>query len=92
MAVLSGANAVAVYQSGMADKTALIALRNVTTGDTLDLGPSGINVLQVINRAVVIGVTAFAEIAASWSGTVVTMPSGLSTDAGYLLAWGSGVS
>jgi hypothetical protein len=91
MAVLSGANAVTVYQSGFADKVALIALRNVTTGDTLDVGGSGINILQVVNRAVVIGITVFVEIAASWSGTVVTMPTGLSADAAYLLAWGSGV-
>jgi hypothetical protein len=90
MAALSSAlNASVVYRDGHADCTVLIALRNVNTDDTLDVGPSGLNVLQVINRAVVISVTSFVEIAADWAGTVVTMPGGLATDAGYLLLWGS---
>jgi len=92
MAVLNGAQATIVYQAGQADKVVLIALRDVTTGDTLDVGPSGINALQFINRAVIIGVTSFVEIAASWAGTVVTMPTGLASDAGYLLLWGSGTA
>ena len=88
MAVLSGANAVQVYSAGQADSVRLIALRNVTAGDTLDVAAW----LQIVNRAVVIGVTAFVEIAAVWVGTVVTMPAGLTSDAAYLLLWGSGAN
>lgn len=90
MAVLSQSQYVVIYRSGAADAVVLVALRNVTAGDTLDVGASGANVMQVINRAAVLGVTSFVEIAASWAGTVVTMPSGLSADAAYLLLWGSG--
>jgi hypothetical protein len=90
MAVLTAQNATVVFQDGRADKVALIALRNVNTGDTLDLGASGINVMQFINRAVITSVFSFVEIAGAWSGTVVTMPSGLANDAAWLLVLGSG--
>lgn len=82
-------NASVVYRDGAADCTVLVALRNVNDGDTLDIGPTGLNVLQFINRAVIISITSFVEIAASFTGTVVTMPAGLANDAGYLLLWGS---
>jgi len=92
MAVIAaGTGAVRVFRDGQADRILLIALRGVSTGDTLDVGPSGMQELLVINRAVVMGVTQFVEIAANFTGTIVTMPSGLSSDAGYLLAWGSGL-
>jgi hypothetical protein len=90
VAVLSNTQAVPVYEAGSADKVVLVALRDVSTGDTLDMGPSGMGQLFTINRGVVLGITSFVEIAATFTGTVVTMPSGLSSDAGYLLAWGSG--
>jgi len=89
MAVLTALNAVTVYQEGRADKVGLIALRQVSTGDTLDVGPSLLNVLAVVNRAVVIGILGGAQVAAAIAGTVVTMPSGLSSDSGYLTVWGS---
>ena len=89
MATLTASNAVALYQSGAADKIVLVALRNVNTGDTLDVGPTGIGVLQTCVRAVVIGIQGGAQIAASTSGTVVTMPTGMSADDGYLTVWGS---
>jgi hypothetical protein len=84
-----GIDAVTVFQFGAADKIVLIALRNVTTGDTLDVGSAGMGVLQTVDRAAIISVTSFVEIAATFTGTQVTMPSGLQNDAGYLLAWGS---
>lgn len=91
MAVLSPVlNATVVYRDGHADCTVLIALRNVTSGDTLDVGPQGMNLVQVINRGVCIAVTSFVEISATRAGTVITMPGGLANDAGYLLLWGSG--
>jgi hypothetical protein len=75
-----------VYVEGRADVVALFALKDVTTGDTADLAPW----FQVINRAVAMGITQFVEIAATFTGTVVTIPAGLATDSAYLLAWGSG--
>ena len=91
MAVLAAASAVPVYRAGTADEVVLVALRNVTSGDTLDLGVTGIGVLSFINRAVVMGLTQFVEIAATWTGTVVTMPPGLAGDVAYILAWGSAI-
>jgi hypothetical protein len=91
--IAAGVGAVLVTQVGAADRVVLVGLRNVTTGDTLDLGKQGMNILAVINRAVMISVTSFVEISAphTTGSTVVTMPSGLTNDAGYLLAWGSGI-
>lgn len=78
-----------VYSYGQADLIALFALRNVSTNDTTDLSTIGNNAsFQVIKRAVILGVSDFVEIAASFSGTVVTMPSGLANSSAYLLAWG----
>jgi hypothetical protein len=48
--------------------------------------------LSVVNRAVIISITSFVEIAAQWTGTVVTMPAGMANDAGYVLAWGSALN
>ena len=89
--IAAGSGAVPVFQAGAADRVLLVGLRGVTTGDTLDLGGTGMGLMTVINRAVIISVTSFVEIAATFSGTVVTMPGGLAADAGYLLAWGSGM-
>jgi hypothetical protein len=75
-----------LHSSGKPDVVCLFALKNVTAADTVDLS----SYFQIINRAVVIGVVSFVEIAAVWTGTVLTMPAGLAADAGFLLAWGSG--
>ena len=91
MTILSpSVNSALLMRSGAADCVVLMGLRNVNAGDTLDIGPSGANQLQVIYRCVVISVTQSAvQIAASFTGTTVTMPAGLSNDTGYLLAWGA---
>jgi hypothetical protein len=86
MAVLTSSNCTMVYTDGKADKVALFALSKVTTGDTIDVAT--ISSFLSVNRGVVLGVSSFVEIAATFSGTVVTMPSGLSSDSGYLLVWG----
>jgi predicted phage tail protein len=78
-----------VYTSGAADRVALYGLRNVTAGDTLDVGPSGAGQFQTVTRAVVIGIDVFVEIAAANTGTVITIPAGMSQSMGYLLIWGS---
>lgn len=89
MAVLTGANVIPVYTAGQADQVALYALKDVTADDTIDLATIGNNAsFQVIERGVVMGVSAFVELAAAFAGTVVTMPGGLSHSSGYLLVWG----
>jgi len=88
MAVLSPTNCQMIYNDGHADKVALFALSKVNTGDTIDLSTvPGCNML-LVQRGVVLGVSDFVEIAATFTGTVVTMPSGLTNDSAYLLVWG----
>jgi hypothetical protein len=89
MAVLTAANVNAVYVHGDAALLGLFGLRDVTTGDTLDLAALSTPPFQVIKRGVVLGISAFVEIAATFTGTVVTMPGGLANDSAYLLVWGS---
>lgn len=86
MATLTSSNCTLVYTDGKADLVALFALRKVSAGDTVDVAT--LSNFQLVNRGVVLGVSAFAEIAATFTGTVVTMPSGLASDSGYLLVWG----
>jgi hypothetical protein len=86
MAVLTAANCTLIYTDGKADKVALFALSKVNTGDTIDV--STISNFLIVKTGVVMGVSEFVEIAATFTGTVVTMPAGLSNDSGYLLVWG----
>lgn len=72
------------WADGQADRTALYALRNVTTGDTADLHEQ----FTIIKRAIILGTTVAGTAVASVSGTTATMPSGLANDAGYLLVFG----
>jgi len=92
MATLSpSTNAKLLMRTGpTADCLVVLALEDFSAGDTLDIGPSGADQLQVIERCVVITITNTAvQIAASFTGTVVTMPAGCSNDIGYMMAWGA---
>jgi hypothetical protein len=86
MAVLTASNCTLLYTDGRADKVGLFALSKVNTGDTIDV--SIVSSFLLVQRGVVLGVSDFVEIAATFTGTVVTMPSGLTNDSGYLLVWG----
>jgi hypothetical protein len=88
VAVLTSTNVIPQYTTGGADLLGLYALRNVNAGDTIDLSTLGAPVWQLIVRAAVLGITDAVVNYASTSGTVVTMPSGLSAASGYLMAWG----
>lgn len=88
MAAISGTQIKRLLTDGEAAQLALFALRNVSTGDTVDLGPSGAATFLSVKQAAMIGATVPGAAAASVSGTVVTMPAGLSNDAIYLMAWG----
>lgn len=84
MAVLTSNQVLMVFSEGRSDKAALYALRNVTSADTADVSQEFTNV----KRAVMLGTTVSGTAVASVSGTVVTVPAGLSGDAAYLLVWG----
>lgn len=89
MAALTAANVVTIYQRGDAAMLGLFGLRNVSTGDTIDLATVSQPQFQVVKRGVVMGESVFVEIAATFTGTVVTLPAGLASDSAFLLVWGS---
>jgi hypothetical protein len=85
MAELSEIQYVHQFSDGVADKMVLFALRNVSSDDTANIQ----NHLQALERAVVMGTTADVTAEALVEGTLVTMPAGLTNDAGWLLVFGS---
>jgi hypothetical protein len=90
MAVIAGQQVVIAWQEGTSSKVALIAVKNVTTGDTLDLGPTGATTqFRQLKAAVMLGATVIGSASASIAGTVITMPAGLSADAAWILAFGA---
>jgi hypothetical protein len=88
MAALTGASVRKVFVDGEAARIALYAIRDCTTGDTVDLGVSGAGDFLVVKQAAMLGDTISGSATATASGTVVTIPTGLSLDAIWLLAWG----
>jgi hypothetical protein len=78
-----------VFEDGDADKVSLYALRNVTTGDTVNVGNSGLADFLAPKTAIVMGTTVAVATLGAIAGTVITMPAGLTGDAGYMLVWGS---
>lgn len=88
MAAISGRQVKRLYYDGQAAMCAVYVVRNVTSGDTLDLGVSGVGDFLAVKQSAMIGSTVAGAASASTSGTVVTMPAGLSGDAIYLMAWG----
>jgi len=72
------------HMSGDADRYAVYALLNITAGDTVDLSQE----FQVVKRGTLVGVTVAAALAASVSGTTVTIPAGANADAAILTVFG----
>lgn len=86
MATLTSSNIARQFIDGLTDRTALYAMRKVTSGDTIDLSSD----FSVVKQAVILGTTvAGSEAVSTISGTVVTIPAGLSNDAGWMLVWGA---
>ena len=89
MAALTSAQISRVYSNDAPDRAALYRVSRVTAGDTVDLGPSGVATdYQEVKQAAMLATTVSGTAACSVTGTVVTFPAGLSSDAGYLLTWG----
>jgi hypothetical protein len=88
MATLGQTNVAKVFADGDSDQVALYALRNVTTGDTINTGPGGLGDFLGVKQAVVLGTTVAGIANPTIAGTTLTMPAGLAADAGYMLVWG----
>lgn len=81
------AQSTVVYEDGKCSKTALLALKNVTAADTIDVAPW----FRVIKRAGIVSATGTTIAAATVNGTVITMPAGPANDALWLLIVGVAV-
>lgn len=79
--------ATVVYEDGSCGHSALIAVKNATAGDTIDVGSS----FRVIKRAGMVSVTGTHIAALGISGTTLTVPAGPSADAVWVLAYGVAV-
>lgn len=74
------------FMDGLSDRVALYAIRDVTAGDTIDVAQE----FTVVKRAVIMGTTVAAAVAASVTvPTTITIPAGANRDAGYLLVYGA---
>jgi hypothetical protein len=86
---LTANNVINQYSESGPDLFAVFWLRNVNTGDTVDLATIGGGPLfQVINQAAVLSPRAALATLAAFAGTVITMPAGLTKGSGYLLVSG----
>jgi hypothetical protein len=86
MAVLTyGAQVTLEWSNGVSDKCALYAVKNVNSGDTINLGPD----FSLCDLAFMLVITPTQGTALPGvAGTTVTMPGGLSGVAGYILVYG----
>jgi hypothetical protein len=85
VATLTTSNIVRMYTDGMADRLCVYAMRHVTTADTVDLAAD----FSAPKTAIVLGTTTVMAFTAAISGTVLTIPAGLSADGGWLMVWGA---
>lgn len=86
MAVLATTRYPLQFMDGLSDRVALYALRDITAGDTVDLAQE----FTVVKRAVIMGTTIAAAVAASVTiPTTITVPAGANRDAAYLLVYGA---
>lgn len=90
MAIIPPAQVQILYNQGGTDLVALFALRDIQTGDTIDLTSSGISPpFTFVRKAIIMSFTANLAALANAVGTVVTMPSGLpANSSAYLFVGG----
>jgi hypothetical protein len=83
-ALLSAQYTPPLWQDGNCECFMLFSVRNVNTGDTVDLG----SYMRVIEQCVWMGATVSGIAVGAFTGTVVTAPAGLTSAGAYLLAQG----
>ena len=90
MATITAQQVSEEWQEGTSSRAALLAVKNVTTGDTLNVGTGGaINVFSYVKSAIGCGTTVIGTGACSVSApTTITIPSGLSNDSLFILIFG----
>jgi len=90
MAAIPNSQIQLLYNQGGTDLIALFAIRNVQSGDTIDLSIAGESpAFTFIRQAVVLSFTANKAALATIAGLVVTMPTGLPANSStYLFVGG----
>lgn len=90
MAVITNSQVVVPWVEGDIDRKAVVGLRGVTSGDTIDLGAGGYPLFSVVERAVGIGLTVVGAATFTVTGSaVLTVPAGIAADAVMILVYGS---
>lgn len=79
--------ATAVYQDGACEHTVLLAVKNATAGDTIDVS----SWFRVVKRAGMVSVTGTNIAAFTIAGTILTVPTGPNSDAVWGLIFGVAV-
>lgn len=86
MAVLAyGVQVTPQWANGVADKTAVYAVKNVNAGDTINLSQDFLLCLLVF---MIVITPSMGTAVPGVAGTTVTMPGGLSGVSGYILVYG----
>ncbi len=89
MTALTAAQITRVYTNDAPDRVCLYKVPKVTALDTVYVGPSGVVTdFQLVKQAAMLATTVAGTAACVVTGTVITMPAGLSSDAGYVIVWG----
>jgi hypothetical protein len=84
MAVLDQTQIKVQWSDSGARRWALFAVLAITTGDTFDLGAY----YRVVKQVAWMGATVSGVVSGSFTGTVLTVPAGLSSDSAYALVDG----
>lgn len=84
MAVLTGDQVSVCFQDGICGRTALYSLKNVNAGDTFNAGTQ----FSVVRRGGLVSDTGNTIAAVTFTGTVVTIPSGPSADGVWVILVG----
>lgn len=87
MAVLSASQVSELWRNGDCEQFSLFAVKNVNTGDTFDLSGT----FRVILQVIWMGATVSGTASGSFTGTVVTAPTGLTTAGAFMLVQGVSV-
>jgi hypothetical protein len=83
MADVSG-QATAVYNDGSCEHTTLLSVKNVTAGDTLNVG----SWFSVVKRAGLVSATGTTIANVTFTGTVLTIPAGPASDGVWIIVVG----
>lgn len=77
----------AAFQDGLCAKTVFFSCKNVTAGDTINVGAF----FRVISRTGLICLIGPTVAQPAFTGTVVTIPAGPAQDAAWLIVYGVAV-